>query len=70
MPVLMDLCKTENNFMAKVSAIHLMCSVYPRAGNYKDNIRSKFNELCHEETPMVKKATAIKIGDFAKVIEK
>lgn len=68
--MLMRLSSSDNHFTSKVSAIQLMCVVYQRAGSYKENIRNKFNELCHEETPMLKKAIASKIGDFALVLEK
>lgn len=30
----------------------------------------KFSELCNEETPMVRRAVAKRIGDFAKSLEK
>lgn len=47
-----------------------MCPVYKKAGQYKDKIRQKFSELCSEETPMVRRAIASKIGELAKEIEK
>jgi hypothetical protein len=39
----------------------VMCWLYP--------IR-KFTELCSEETPMVRRAVAIKIGEMAQFMEK
>lgn len=56
-------------FTCRVSAVNLMHSVYPRAGNLKEKIRQKFIELCNEETPMVRRAVASKIGDLATHVE-
>lgn len=70
MPMVIRLASAEINFTSRVSAVNLMCSVYTRSVNFKDTIRNKFNELCREETPIVKKAVANKIGEFAKVLEK
>jgi serine/threonine-protein phosphatase 2A regulatory subunit A len=39
-----------------------MHAIYPRAGPFKDKIRIKFTELCAEESPMVKRVCAGKIG--------
>ena len=70
MPMIIRLASAEINFTSRVSAVNLMCSVYTKSANFKDTIRNKFNELCREETPIVKKAVANKIGEFAKVLEK
>eukprot|EP00825_Cyclidium_porcatum_P001190 TRINITY_DN1053_c0_g1_i3.p1 TRINITY_DN1053_c0_g1~~TRINITY_DN1053_c0_g1_i3.p1 ORF type:complete len:415 (-),score=96.13 TRINITY_DN1053_c0_g1_i3:34-1278(-) len=43
---------------------------YQRAGQNKDKIRQKIIELCQEETPMVRRCVASKIGEFALVVEK
>lgn len=56
-------------FTSRVSAVNLMHSVYPRAGNLKEKLRQKFIELCNEETPMVRRAVASKIGDLATHVE-
>lgn len=64
------LATNETNFTCRVSAVNLMCAIYPRAGNHKEKLRVKFGELCGEETPLVRKAVATKIGQLAQVIEK
>jgi serine/threonine-protein phosphatase 2A regulatory subunit A len=57
-------------FTSRVSAVNLMYAIYPRAGPIKEKIRQKFIELCNEETPMVRRAIASKIGEFATFVEK
>ena len=69
-PIAIGLASNENNFTCRVSAVNLMSHIYSRAGKLKETIRIKFNDLCHEETPMVKRAVADKIGEFGKVLEK
>lgn len=69
-PMVLKLANNDTNFTCRVSAIHLMCHIYHRAGSVKEKIRQKFSELSAEETPMVKRAIASKIGDFCKSIEK
>lgn len=67
---MLRLANNEQNFACRVSAVNLMSGVYKRSGQYKEKIRQKFSELASEETPMVRRAIAIKIGEFAKEIEK
>lgn len=69
-PMILKLANTENNFTCRVSAISLICKIYPRAGTQKEKLRQKFQELCQEETPMVRRALASKIGELANVVEK
>eukprot|EP01016_Furgasonia_blochmanni_P041612 TRINITY_DN542_c0_g1_i13.p1 TRINITY_DN542_c0_g1~~TRINITY_DN542_c0_g1_i13.p1 ORF type:complete len:580 (+),score=152.85 TRINITY_DN542_c0_g1_i13:214-1953(+) len=57
-------------FTSRVSAVNLMPVIYPRAADKKDKIRAKFLELCSEETPMVRRAIAAKIGEFSRYVEK
>jgi len=57
-------------FTSRVSAVNLMYAIYPRAGAIKEKIRQKFIELCNEETPMVRRAIASKIGEFSTFVEK
>jgi len=33
------LAGNENNFTCRVSAVHLMVDIYPRAGNMKEKLR-------------------------------
>jgi serine/threonine-protein phosphatase 2A regulatory subunit A len=48
----------------------LFASAYPRSGGNKEKLRSRFLELSHEETPMVRRAAVIEMRRFAKVLEK
>lgn len=56
-------------FPARVSAINIMVSIYDRSGIHKETLKKTFIELCHEETPMIKKAVASKIGILAGKME-
>ena len=68
-PIVLKLAAAEN-FSARISACGLFASAYPRAGNNKERLRSKFLELSHEETPMVRRAAVAQMRNFAKVLEK
>ncbi len=69
-PIVLRLAKNESNFTSRVSGVHLITSTYPNAGKMKEYLRQQFNELSHEETPMVKRAVALQIGGMARVLEK
>jgi serine/threonine-protein phosphatase 2A regulatory subunit A len=43
---------------------------YPRAGVQKEKLRKKFMELCQEDTPMIRRACASKLGEFSMQLEK
>lgn len=68
-PIVLKLAAAEN-FSARVSACCLFASAYPRAGAHKEKLRTKFLELSHEETPMVRRAAVIEMRKFARVLEK
>lgn len=57
-------------FTARVSAVYLICAIYPRLSQYKDKLRAKFVELAAEETPLIRKAISLKIGEFSSIMEK
>jgi len=40
----------------------LFFPAYSRAGVMKEKLRKKFVELCNEDTPMIRRACASKIG--------
>lgn len=69
-PMILRLASNETNFTCRVSAVSLMCPLYARAGNLKEKIRQKFTELCSEETPMVRRVVAIKIGEISSSMDK
>lgn len=68
-PLVLRLASNEW-FTGRVSAVNLITPIYPRAGPLKEKLRPKFIELCNEETPMVRRAVANKIGDLAAVVGK
>ncbi|CAD8111812.1 unnamed protein product [Paramecium sonneborni] len=69
-PMWLRLAQNEDNFICKISAVSLMSSIYGRAGCQKENMRQEFAELCKEETLMVRRAVASKIGEIAQEMEK
>lgn len=57
-------------FTSRVSACGLFAVAYPRATPaQRTELRSLFATLCHDETPMVRRAAAQKLGPFAAVLE-
>lgn len=68
-PMVLRLAATEP-FTSRVSACGLFASAYPRAGSHKDKLRQKFLELCHEDTPLVRRSTALNAGGLSEVMEK
>lgn len=68
-PIVLKLAAADN-FSARVSACALFAAAYPRAGMHKERLRSRFIELSHEETPMVRRAAVAQMRNFAKVLEK
>jgi serine/threonine-protein phosphatase 2A regulatory subunit A len=57
-------------FMGRVTSCHLFHLAYPKSGNMKEKLRKKFVEMCNDETPMIRKAAAQRIGQFGCVVEK
>uniref|UniRef100_A0A8C5PE80 Protein phosphatase 2 scaffold subunit Abeta n=2 Tax=Leptobrachium leishanense TaxID=445787 RepID=A0A8C5PE80_9ANUR len=57
-------------FTSRTSACGLFSVCYPRVSNtMKGEIRQHFRNLCSDDTPMVRRAAASKLGEFAKVLE-
>lgn len=57
-------------FTGRVSSCALFYPAYQRSNNQKEKLRKKFIELCNEDTPMVRRACASKLGIFATQLEK
>uniref|UniRef100_A0A7E4VWT4 Protein phosphatase PP2A regulatory subunit A n=1 Tax=Panagrellus redivivus TaxID=6233 RepID=A0A7E4VWT4_PANRE len=58
-------------FTSRTSACGLFAVAYPRANPaQKTELRNAFRTLCRDDTPMVRRAAASKLGEFSKVIEK
>ena len=49
-------------FTGRVSSCFLFQAAYPRSNAQKDKLRKKFIELCNEDTPMIRRACASKLG--------
>uniref|UniRef100_A0A8C2EB57 Protein phosphatase 2, regulatory subunit A, beta a n=1 Tax=Cyprinus carpio TaxID=7962 RepID=A0A8C2EB57_CYPCA len=57
-------------FTSRTSACGLFSVCYPRVSStVKAEIRQHFRTLCSDDTPMVRRAAASKLGEFAKVLE-
>ncbi|XP_031562500.1 serine/threonine-protein phosphatase 2A 65 kDa regulatory subunit A alpha isoform-like [Actinia tenebrosa] len=57
-------------FTLRTSACGLFSVCYSRVNsNLKAELRGMFRNLCNDDTPMVRRAAAGKIGEFAKVME-
>uniref|UniRef100_A0A6M2DN45 Protein phosphatase PP2A regulatory subunit A n=1 Tax=Xenopsylla cheopis TaxID=163159 RepID=A0A6M2DN45_XENCH len=57
-------------FTSRTSACGLFSVCYPRVSStVKNDLRSNFRSLCQDDTPMVRRAAASKLGELAKVVE-
>ena len=68
-PLVIRLAQAEW-FTGRVSACSLFFHAYPRANAQKERLRKKFMELCQEDTPMIRRVCASKLGQFATQLEK
>jgi serine/threonine-protein phosphatase 2A regulatory subunit A len=54
-----------------VSSCGLFAVAYPRVpGDTRAELRQLYSQLCHDETPMVRRAAAQRLGGFAGAVEK
>lgn len=63
-PLVIRLAQAEW-FTGRVSSVSLFYHAFPRANAQRDRLRKKFMELCQEDTPMIRRACASKIGEFS-----
>lgn len=57
-------------FTSRTSACGLFAVCYPRvSAAVKADLRLNFRSLCQDDTPMVRRAAASKLGELAKVVE-
>lgn len=57
-------------FTSRTSACGLFSVCYPRVNpTVKADLRNHFRNLCQDDTPMVRRASASKLGELAKVVE-
>ena len=63
-----SLIVTGDWFTSRTSACGLFSVAYPRTSSaIKAELRQHFQQLCGDDTPMVRRAAASKLGEFAKV---
>ena len=63
-PLVIRLAQAEW-FTGRVSACSLFYHAYSRSNAQKERLRKKFMELCQEDTPMIRRVCAAKLGEFA-----
>lgn len=63
-PLVIRLAQSEW-FTGRVSSCWLFQHAYPRSQSHQDRLRKKFMELCQEDTPMIRRACALKLGTFS-----
>lgn len=68
-PIVIKLAQSEW-FTGRISSCRLFTPCYHRAGQQKERLRKKFIELCNEDTPMIRRACASRLGDFSTKLEK
>lgn len=57
-------------FTSRTSACGLFSVAYSKVShNVKGELRATFRMLCQDDTPMVRRAAASKLGEFARVVE-
>lgn len=57
-------------FTSRTSACGLFSVAYPRVSKEaKEELRNAFDKLCRDDTPMVRRSAASKLGEFASVLE-
>jgi serine/threonine-protein phosphatase 2A regulatory subunit A len=57
-------------FTARVSACSLFHIAYPSAPDLlRAELRSVYNQLCHDDMPMVRRSAALNLGKFAATVE-
>ena len=57
-------------FTGRISACALFQHAYARSNAQKERLRKKFMELCQEDTPMIRRVCAARLGIFATKLEK
>ena len=68
-PIVIKLASAEF-FTGRVASIGLFSHAYARSNEYKERLRKKFIELCGEDTPMIRRACASKLGEFSVKLDK
>lgn len=60
----------DKEWTAQSSSCGLFHIAYPNAPEpLREELRTLYNQLCHNETPLVRKAAAKNLGKFAETVE-
>ena len=68
-PMVLNLASGQS-FTSRISAVGLLSCAYSRSGMFKEKFRAQFINLCHEDTPIVRRATAKMMGEICTVLER
>ena len=68
-PTVVRLAEQEK-FSGKMAAASLIATAYSRAGSLREKLRTRFFELSHDETPMIRRAVALNMAPLCSVVEK
>lgn len=68
-PIVVQLAQ-GNHFSQRQSSCNLFQCCYKRSGIHREKLRKLFIELCNEDTPMVRRTCATKLGQFTVQVEK
>lgn len=68
-PLIIRLAQSEW-FTGRCSSCQLFQHSYDQAGAQKERLRKKFLELCQEDTPMIRRACALRLGEFGSHLDK
>ena len=60
----------SKEFQGKLAACKLFCIAYPRAGGFKDKIRNKLIEFCHDEVVIIRKAAVKELLNLVDMLDK
>lgn len=69
-PLAVQRLATTDWFTSRVSACGLFATAYPRSPSHlRADLRQLFGKLCRDDTPMVRRAAAFRLGKFAETME-
>lgn len=61
---------TTDWFTSRVSSCGVFATAYPRAPQHlRADLRQLYGKLCRDDTPMVRRAAAFRLGKFADTVE-
>lgn len=68
--MLLQRLATTDWFTSRLSACGLFATAYPRSPSHlRADLRQLYGKLCRDDTPMVRRAAAFRLGNFAETME-